>query len=393
METKISKPAPRQCCTFNTGSAILQYPGLAHYAVNALAIANQSSWEEEFALLMEQVHRLSLMPNDMKCILAMLEARGYIRQPKPKDWYSVTDVVDYMNEHCTQGQRVIVKTNFFRGFYAIVPEQCAKFGPGFTDGRRYHFFGLDTLSGAQISDIWVRWADGQDHSPVKRRKGRKASPKTRTPPTDHECFRYLQKNPQTSTGDCVVRAVAALLDIGWDEAMDRLAAVHNGAVTAVNDDAVYPLLLEKEGFERRKPMQINGKLPTGQEFCRELDRKLRGGEKVFAYVGDHHVAAVLPFREENGIHYKIVDSWDCSKRKFGAYWVKAQPRSSCPPRPAGMPVNPDRLKPGQCILHPKFGRGKISRLQPAGLVVIDFQQDQRILASKWVLENCFMEAV
>lgn len=47
--------------TFNTGSIDWRNAGLAQFAVNALVIANHSTWNDEFHGLLEQVHQLHLI--------------------------------------------------------------------------------------------------------------------------------------------------------------------------------------------------------------------------------------------------------------------------------------------------------------------------------------------
>lgn len=374
--------------TVNTGSVDWKKAELAQFAVNALVIANQSAWNDEFLKLMEQVHQLHLMPNDLKCVLAMYEASGFIRQPGVKDYIKVKDVIDYMNANCRDGQIAIVKANQKYPFMAIVPGRCSKYDPNpdFEDG--YHCYGILCSPGYNISDIWIRWADGQDHSPVKRRKGHAAKEKKTTIPPDHEAFHYLQKNPTEHIGDCVIRAVAAVLDISWDEAMDRIVSASGNENTTVNIASVYHQLLKKEGFSRRPPMHVNGKKLTGKEFCRELDKVLLIGERIFAYVGRNHVAAVLPFVEHGTTHYKIVDSWDSSDRLIGDYWIKE------PTRQEGFMTIKKMMLVGTYVIHPLFGRGRVQSVHESGWMAINFPKGGfRVLDCRWVRHNCVIEGM
>ena len=374
--------------TFNTGSIDWRNAGLAQFAVNALVIANHSTWNDEFHGLLEQVHQLHLMPNDLKCILALYEARGFIRQPGIKGYIKVEDVVNYMNANCHDGQIAIVKANQKHPFMAIVPGENSKNVPTWDRGNGYHCFGLLCSPRYSISDIWIRWADGQDHSPVKRRKGRTGKKKNLSIPADHEAFHYLQKNPPERIGDCVIRAFAAALDISWDEAMDRIASASNNENTTVNTAPVYHQLLKKEGFSKRSPMHINGKKLTGKEFCRELDKMLLNGERVFAYVGRNHVAAVLPFIEHGTTHYKIVDSWDSSDRLIGDYWIKE------PTREEGRMSIEKVMLVGSYVTHPLFGRGKVQSVHRSGWVAIDFPKGGfRVLDCRWIKHNCIIEGM
>jgi len=373
--------------TVNTGSVDWKDAGLAQFAVNALVIANQSNWENEFRRLMDQVHQLNLMPNTLKCILGLFEASGFIHQPGVKEWITVSDVVSYMNENCHDGQIALVKADHKYPFMAIVPHGYSSYGPVDEKRDSYHCYGLLCDPGYYISDIWIRWADGQDHSPVKRRRRNSTGKaKNYVPPSDHEAFHYLQKNPKERIGDCVIRAFAGALDISWNEAMDRITAASGNANTTVNIASVYTKLLEQECFTRRSPMRKHGKKLTGKEFCRELDKVLLNGERVFAYVGRCHVAAVLPFIEMGKTHYKIVDGWDSSDRLIGEYWIKE------PTRQEGLLTVEKEVSAGTYITHPIFGRGRVQSVHHSGWISIDFPKGGfRVLDCRWVKHHCVIE--
>lgn len=388
MEVRPQLPGQTIYYVVNKSLATIKYPGLSQFAVNALAIANRSSWQTEFGALMQQVHSLKLMPNDLKCVLALFEANGFVRQPGIKGWITVDDVVKQMNEQCKDGQIALVKVSNSRQFAAILPYHYNEYGVAPNDGSRYHAYGLLPASRYAVSDIWIRWADGQDHSPVKRRKGRTAKEKKIVTPPDHEAFHYLQKNPKERIGDCVIRAFAAVLDISWDEAMDRIASASGNENTTVNTASVYHQLLKKEGFSRRSPMQVNRKKLTGKVFCRELDKVLLNGERVFAYVGRNHVAAVLPFVENGTTRYKIVDSWDSSDRLIGDYWIKE------PTREEGRMSIEKVMLVGSYVTHPLFGRGKVQSVHRSGWVAIDFPKGGfRLLDCRWIKHNCIIEGM
>lgn len=389
MDTTTNAAAQPAFYTVNTGPTSVRYPGLSQFAVNAMVIANQSSWEEEFRRLLEQVHRIHLMPNEQRCAYALLEAGGFIRQPGIKEFVTVGDVVSRMNAQCTDGQIAIVRCNYPGVIIAIVPDSCDKYIPAPADGQRYHAYGLKGRCGYVVSDVWVRWADGQDHSPVKRRKGHGcARKKEHQALEDHEAFHYLQKNPTHFTGDCVIRAMASACgDISWEEAMDRIAAASNYANTTVNQRDIYLQLLQQEGFVKRAPMKVGGRKLTGKAFCRELDRMMHRGERIFAEVGRSHVAAVLPFTEDGVTRYKIVDCWDSTDRLIDDYWVKEPVQQAPPTPPAGS------LAAGDSIVHPTYGSGRIENIHPAGWMTVRWADGStRMLSSKWVVSNCGVEA-
>ena len=137
---------------------------------------------------------------------------------------------------------------------------------------------------------------------------------------------------------------------------------------------------------RRKPMRIDGRPVSGKVFCRELDKVFRNGEKVMAYIGSSHAAAILPVTENGATHYKIIDSWDSSGRTVGEYWVKIPERET-----VDAPKETRRVF-GTYVTHPVFGRGKIRNIDPSGWMLVDFPQSgSRYLDCRWVLRNCKTE--
>ena len=235
-------------------------------------------------------------------------------------------------------------------------------------------------------EIWVRWADGMDHSPVKRRKGnaRSDTSRVRVPPKSHEAFQYLQKNPKNLyTGDCVIRAMAAVLDTSWDDALDRILDAGERRIAAANTPCVFERLLEKEGFVFHSEMRLDGRKLRGKTFCYELGRMFHAGERVFAYVGNNHVAAILPFDEEGKTKYKIVDNWDSSTRLIGKFWVKTPTRVEQLEEAGALPAL------GASVIHPVFGEGCVQSIHPLGYATVDFAANGiRMLDCKWIAENC-----
>ena len=112
-------------------------------------------------------------------------------------------------------------------------------------------------------------------------------------------WRYFNPNPMGRTvGDCSVRAVAAALDIPWEEAFDLIAdnAFQMGDVMSA--DSVWGATLRQNGYYR---MAIPNDCPdcyTAADFARENPV----GTFVLGFGG--HVATV-----KNG---DILDSWDSS---------------------------------------------------------------------------------
>lgn len=242
------------------------------------------------------------------------------------------------------------------------------------------------LEHRRVSHVWIRWDDGVDRSPYPRRtvKRAPAAPRRREPPPETLWFRPFQPNPRlNSIGDCVVRGIAGVLGISWVDAMEKLAALN---VTTVNALTAFPRVLEKEGFVRHAPIIRNKRRLDGKAFCDEMTLRLHRNERVFAFVGRSHVAAVVPVEDEDGRStYKILDSWDSSSRPIGEYWVRTPSRL---PDAAAMEL----LAPGRRILHPAFGEGRIDRTEKRSrslIVCISFAVcGAKRLEADWVLGHC-----
>lgn len=127
------------------------------------------------------------------------------------------------------------------------------------------------------------------------------------------------ENPEDNLiGDCAVRAVAGVLSISWVDAVRKLAEAQNYTATEINRNSNIEALLRKEGFQEFGPIKRNGKILTGSQFCDLIHDMFEEGTRIFAYVGNSHVAAILVFDND----YKIVDTWDSTNRKILKYWAK-----------------------------------------------------------------------
>ena len=352
--------------------------------LNAVMIANGSSWETEFKQLLQAAKNLFLMPNNSKCVRAYLAANAFVHQPGITQRVRINDVISCMNLFCHDGQEAIVALHGTPTEYILISSNFTEAITSEIDNTsRYQAYGYrNPAYRTDITDIWVRWQDRKDHSPVKRKTRMPQAKKTRPHPADHECFQFCQKNQKESTGDCVIRAIASACNLSWEEMLDRLTEGTHYISTTVNSPNIYESYLKQIGFERRPAMLQNGKKLNGSEFCKELDKVLRLGETVFANVGRSHVAAVLPFKENGVTHYKIVDSWDSTSRKIGEYWIKP------------VPVNDttsaaEKCSVGSVIVHPIFGRGRVIDLHTSGWATVLFSQHgKRRLDIRWILQNC-----
>lgn len=311
---------PAETAVFRYGNKNIYREGTGREdtAVNAAAFAAGLSWHEAFAALIAQSHALCKMPHDDPCIFAMLRQLGLFQQPAPKQMPAAAALCAQLDLHCQSGVTAVIMTADHR-FSALLPVQTA-------GGMRYKARDVQDRTQSRIERVWLRWPDGQDHSPVKRRTGGGGRKGSRTPPADHAAFHYYQANPAGNlTGDCVVRAIAAVNQITWHQAMDELVIWAGRGYAAINRDEVYQNLLTGYGFVHHPPLLRGSQMLTGAQFCAEITRRYPQGEPIFAASGQNHAVAVLPFAGPDGTRrYKIVDSWDSSRRRIGGYWVRQQ---------------------------------------------------------------------
>lgn len=378
-QTSLSDNSQHFVCTNLHPEALVERE-LAATAVNAVAVATGKPWQEIFTSLLQQAHALCLLPGEKKCVQGMLRANGFVLQPGTgKACYTAEMVRAYMSEHCGDGQVAVVKTPMYgRGGFvsAIIPDENGE----------YRIHATENRSRFEVEEIWIRWADGLDHSPVPRRS-RQSPPKAskRKIPENHEGFRYHQLNPNGNlTGDCLVRGIAAACDITWHEAVDGLGKYGH---TTINNNDVFRRFLKDHGFVQYFPAKIDGRRPKGVEFCRQMTKNYHNGERIFVCVGASHAAAALPFEAEDGaMAYHIVDTWDSSARGISEYWVK--PKELKIPKP----VEGKTYIVGERIRHPSFGEGVIRQIIGSGeKAVLDVHFSgvgAKKLYSVWVTEHC-----
>ena len=119
-------------------------------------------------------------------------------------------------------------------------------------------------------------------------------------------IRY-QPNPCGRTvGDCAVRAIAAALDLSWDDAYDLLASAGKKMCDLPNSDATWGAVLRANGFTRHVLPTSCPNCYTAEDFCRDHPH----GVYVLGFGG--HVATV--------IGGKLWDSWDSSNEIPVYYW-------------------------------------------------------------------------
>lgn len=121
-------------------------------------------------------------------------------------------------------------------------------------------------------------------------------------------YRYFNPNPVGNrTRDCVIRAVAAALDMSWDDAFDLVAERAKQMGQTMDENAVYGSILRQCGFYRATVPNSCPDCYTAADFCRDHPH----GIYVLGFTG--HVAAV--------IDGQVWDSWDSSDEIPQYYWA------------------------------------------------------------------------
>jgi len=130
-------------------------------------------------------------------------------------------------------------------------------------------------------------------------------------PEDTQNFHYHNENPKGKhTTDCVIRAIAVATNTSWETTLSNLTALAMKHSQMPIDKNLYAKYLASLGWDKHaQPRKHSGKKFTAAEFAQVLK-----GRPAIAHVGGHHMS----FLNEN----KVWDTWDCSGRCVGNYWIK-----------------------------------------------------------------------
>ena len=274
--------------------------------VNSIAIATESSWEDVVKSLIEQVHIKSRMPSYNTCITDMIKANGFV---PVKYTGAVMDMYFDNYELFSQRRKFIIR--IYNRFFAVVPKK---------DTKDYIIRGAAPedipVFKCQIHQMWLYEPGTDNRTGINRQSKKKAM---------QENNNYIAENMNPKgvfVGDCVIRALSLAYGCTWDEAIDHIVFLSDYRDPTINSPKTFEIALEKLGFKRYSPIRKNNVFLTGKEFCENMDGKYSNGERIFAYVGKHHCAAVVPTKTTNGeCKYMIHDTWDSTTRNVYAYWV------------------------------------------------------------------------
>lgn len=339
---------------------------LSHTAVNAVAIATGKPWKQVVKSLIEQAHIRAYITTNVTVITDMIRALGF---KKINSYTSLDDLLE-----SNKSSTFLIKMHY-RGYYALIP-----------NGNGFAMKGFDNnhtaIPAYKIEEIWQYYPETDNRTGITRKKVCRK--------THDDSAKFIGKNinpHNNSTGDCAIRALGGALDCTWHEALDHLAQATDYSEPIVNHITNINLTLTKLGFRRQKAITSGGRFITGSELCSILSHTYFRGERIFVYVKPSHCAAILPEKQEDGSYvYKIQDSWNCTNKKMGEYWVLLPEKETKQNAP-----EVSILHVNEKVSHPKYGEGTIIRICPCNgtnLIEIDFNSHGiKKIAESWFIKN------
>lgn len=348
--------------------------------LHSLCVTKGCTWKESYESLMKASGQLGLMPQYRKTIRLMLGNHGFFLQAGAYANRSVKNIIEECNQIFHDGEVVILNVSSsitYGSYLPLVPVEL--------DGNTKYILQYPiNLLHRTATEVWISWKDGQDHSIMPRRKStRKASVHENATKENETLYVYNENPSDNLIGDCAVRAVAGVLEVSWAEAVRKLAEAQDYTATVINSTSNIEALLRKEGFQEFDAIKRNGKLLTGKEFCNIIHDMFQAGTRIFAYVGNSHVVAILVFNDD----YKIVDTWDSTDRKITKYWAKYPERPQRRAKPA-IAEKLTSLSIGTKVHHKVYGIGEVIELTDV-IATIRFQDNvEKKLAIAWVIANC-----
>lgn len=342
-------------------------------AVNAVSIVTGVQWETVVKSLMEQVHFRCNMPSYQTCITDLFRANGFTPD---KHYVRVSELLASLDVSGVN-EKYIVKFPF--GYFAVVKD---------IDRNEYVFKGnwphKYIIRDCFVDEIWL-YIPGTDN-----RTGIKRDTLTRKPTEENKRLKVKNMNPDNkNVGDCVIRGFSAAYGCTWHEAIDYIADSIRYSDPVLNIRPNTQQALINLGFERHNEIKRNKKLLTGKQFCELMEHTYFQGERIFAYVGKHHCAAILPEKQADGsTKYVIQDTWDSTNRRVYEYFVYKEIK-------IGLNKNDEAvlfdIKIGESIRHPQYGIGKIIDIKINNsdrILYVDFEElGIKRISEKWILSK------
>lgn len=347
-----------------------RFGGEIYSSVNAVTIATGLNWRDVVKSLADQCHMRASMPSYRVCRTDMLRVNGF----RPLKLSTTLPGFLKHLESLSDRKRYIIHLNVL-GYFAVIPDESGKYTV------RGLAFGVQ-LSRCSLSEIW-EYNPGNNY---KTGISHKTDPGWI--PEDSLRFHGKNLNPEGKIArDCVIRALAGVMNCSWHEAFDLLYTVQNYAEPILNRTSNISLTLSKLGFIHHKTIVNGGKPLSGEEFCALMSHTYRKGERIFAFSGKNHCIAVLPELQNDGTYsYAVQDSWDSSSRPVLDFWVYSGPAA-----PAPDCVKAVSLSKGEKLHHPGFGDGTVINVTTSGgitVVEVDFGSSGiRKLSESWLRKS------
>lgn len=137
-------------------------------------------------------------------------------------------------------------------------------------------------------------------------------------PKETDCFHYFNNNPKgkTNAGDCAVRAISAALAQPWDTTLDELVQMsHKTKYSPFVTQNINKYLESKGWVKCSQPRKADDTKYTGREFCKNHLECIKN-DKIIISIGCLHLSVI--------INSKVYDTWDCTDRCIGNYWVRKE---------------------------------------------------------------------
>ena len=342
-------------------------------AVNAVSIVTDLSWANTVKSLMEQVHFRCNMPSYQTCITDLFRANGFV----PDNHCLKLSELLYSLDISGINEKYIVKLPF--GYFALIKDL----------GRNeYVFKGYwpkkYVIRDCFVDEVWL-YISGTDN-----RTGIKRDTSARKPTEENKRLKVKNMNPDNKNiGDCVIRGLSTAYGCTWHEAIDYIAEAIRYSDPVLNIRPNTQQALISLGFERHNGIKRNKKLLNGKQFCELMEHTYFQGERVFAYVGKHHCAAILPEKQADGsIKYVIQDTWDSTNRSVYEYFVYKERKIDIKKENGAVLSD---IKIGESLRHPQYGIGKIVDIKSNNsdrILSVDFEElDVKRISEKWILSK------
>lgn len=359
IETNLS-PVGANLCSFKERSA-----------VNAVSIITKQPWENLVKSLMEQVHFRCNMPSYQTCITDLFRANGFV----PINYKSRLGELIRLFDTLDKDEKYIIKLPY--GYFAVVKDQSR---------NEYVFKGYwpkrNDFLDFFVDEVWHYIPGTDNRTGIKRdTKGRKAA-------EDSKRLKVKNMNPDNrNIGDCVIRGLSAAYGCTWHETVDYIAESikYSDPVLNIRPNILQTLI--NLGFERHNEIKRSKRLLDGKQFCELMEHTYFHGERIFAYVGNHHCAAILPEKQEDGsTKYVIQDTWDSTNRNIHEYFVYREKKEETLSTPKTVLF---KIAVGEKLRHPQYGIGKIIKIKNNNtdrIVSVEFENSGiKRISEKWIL--------